>query len=150
MWLLDYKKSWAPKNWCFWTVVLEKTLESLLDCKRIQPVHPKGNQSWILIWRIDAEAEAPILWSPDVRADTMEKIHILGKIEDKRRSRQQRMKWLNGIMTQWTSVWASSELVMGREYWHASLCGVAKSRTRLSKWTKKDKNRYNQQIKERT
>ena len=62
---LDYKESWASKNWCFWTVVLEKTLESPLDSKKIQPVHPKGNQSWIFIGRTDAEAEAPILWPPD-------------------------------------------------------------------------------------
>ena len=66
IWHLDYKESWAPKNWCFWTVVLEKTLESPLDCKEIQPVHPKGNQSWIFIGRTDAEAEAPILWLPGV------------------------------------------------------------------------------------
>ena len=64
---LDYKESWAPKNWCFWTVVLEKTLESPLDCKEIPPVHPKGNQSWIFIGRTDAEAETPILWLPDVK-----------------------------------------------------------------------------------
>ena len=68
MWELDYKESWAPKNWCFWTVVLEKTLESPLDCKEIQPVHPKGNQSWIFIGRTDAEAEAPILWPPDAKS----------------------------------------------------------------------------------
>ena len=67
MWELDYKESWVPKNWCFWTVVLEKTLESLLDCKEIQLVHPKGNQSWIFIGRTDAEAEAPILWPPDAK-----------------------------------------------------------------------------------
>ena len=67
MWELDCEESWTPKNWCFWTVVLEKTLESLLDCKEIQPVHPKGNQSWICIGRTDAEAEAPIFWSPDVK-----------------------------------------------------------------------------------
>ena len=67
MWELDYKESWAPKNWCFWTVVLEKSLESPLDCKEIQPVHPKGNQSWILIGRTDAEAETPILWLPDAK-----------------------------------------------------------------------------------
>ena len=65
MWELDYKESWEPKNWCFWTVVLEKTLESPLDCKEIQPVHPKGNQLWIFIRRTDAEAETPILWPPD-------------------------------------------------------------------------------------
>ena len=68
MWELDYKESWGPKNWRFWTVVLEKTLESPLDCKEIQPVHPKGNQSWIFIGRTDAEAETLILWPPDVKS----------------------------------------------------------------------------------
>ena len=67
MWELDYKENWAQKNWCFWTVVLEKTLESPLDCKEFQPVNPKGNQSWIFIGRTDAEAEAPILWPPDAK-----------------------------------------------------------------------------------
>ena len=68
MWELDYKESWVQKNWCFWTVVLEKTLESPLDCKEIQPVHPKGNQSWIFIVRTDTEAETPILWPPDAKS----------------------------------------------------------------------------------
>ena len=67
MWELDYKESWSPKNWCFWAVVLEKTLESPLDCKEIQPVHPKGNQFWIFVGRADAEAETPILWPPDAK-----------------------------------------------------------------------------------
>ena len=67
MWELDHKESWALKNWCFWTGVLEKTLESPLDCKEIQPVHPKGNQSWIFIGRTDAEAEGPMLWPPDLK-----------------------------------------------------------------------------------
>ena len=67
MWELDYKESWAPRNWCFWTVVLEKTLESPLGCKEIQPLHPKGNQSWIVSGRTDAEAETPILWPPDAK-----------------------------------------------------------------------------------
>ena len=67
MWELDYKENWAPKNWCFWTLVLEKTLESPLDCKQSQPVHPKGNQSWIFIERTDAEAETPILWLPHMK-----------------------------------------------------------------------------------
>ena len=67
MWKLDYKESWEPENWCFWTVVLEKTLESPLDCKEIQPIHPKGNQSWMLIGRTDAEAETPIVWPPDAK-----------------------------------------------------------------------------------
>ena len=65
MWMLDYKESWVLKNWCFWTVVLEKTLERPLDCKEIQPVHPKGDQSWVFIGRTDVEAETPILWPPD-------------------------------------------------------------------------------------
>ena len=68
MWELDYKESWVLKNWCFWTVVLEKTLESLLDCKEIQPVHPKGDQSWVFIGRTDGEAETPILWPPDAKS----------------------------------------------------------------------------------
>ena len=68
IWELDYKESWAPKNWCFWTMVLQKTLESPLDCKEIQPVHPKGNESWILIERTDAEAETPIIWPPDAKS----------------------------------------------------------------------------------
>ena len=67
MWELDHKQSWAPKNWCFWTVVLEKTLESPLDCKEIKPVNPKGNQSWIFTGRTDVEAETPILWPPHVK-----------------------------------------------------------------------------------
>ena len=68
MWELDYKENWAPKNWCFWTVVLEKTLESPLDCKEIQPVHPTGNQSWIFTGRTDGKAETPILWQPDTKS----------------------------------------------------------------------------------
>ena len=68
MWELDYKESWASKNWCFWTVVFEKTLESPLDCKEIQPVHPKGDHSWVFLGRTDVEAETPILWPPDVKS----------------------------------------------------------------------------------
>ena len=68
MWELDYKESWAPKNWCFWTVVLEKTLERPLDCKEIQPVHPKGNQYWVFIWRTDVDGETPIFWPPDAKS----------------------------------------------------------------------------------
>ena len=79
MWQLDHKEDWAPKNWCFWTVVLEKTLESPLDCKAIQPVHPKGNQSWIFIGRTDAEAEVPVLWPPDVKNWLIEKDPGAGK-----------------------------------------------------------------------
>ena len=97
MWELDYKESWVPKNCCFWTVVLEKTLESLLDCKEIQPVHAKGNQPWIFIRRTDAEAEAPILWPPEGRTDSLQKTLILGKIEGRMRWGWQRMRWLDGI-----------------------------------------------------
>ena len=93
MWELDHKESRMPKNWCFWTVVLEKTIESPLDCKEIKPVHPKGNQHWILAGRTDAEAEAPILWLHLWRrADSLEKTMMLGKIEGRRRRGQQRMR----------------------------------------------------------
>ena len=79
MWELDYKESWAPKNWCFWTVVLEKTLESPLDCKEIQPVHPKGDKSWVFIGRTDVEAETPILWPPDAKSWLIRKDLDVGK-----------------------------------------------------------------------
>ena len=85
MWGLDCKESWALKNWHFWTVVLEKTLESPLDCKEIKPVHPKGNQSWIFIGRTDAEAEAPIRGHLMQRVDSLEKTLMLGKTESRRR-----------------------------------------------------------------
>ena len=79
MWELDSQESWAPKNWCFWTVVLEKTLQSLLDCKEIQPVYPKGDQSWVFIGRTDVEADAPILWPPDVLNWLIGKDPVAGK-----------------------------------------------------------------------
>ena len=79
MWELDYKKCWVPKNWCFWTVVLEKTLQSPLECKEIQPVHPKGHQSWVFIRRIGAKAEAPVLWSPDANSQLIGKELNAGK-----------------------------------------------------------------------
>ena len=88
MWELDYKESWALKNWCIWTVVLEKTLQSPLDFKEIQPVHPNGNQSWIFIGRTDAEAEAPKLWPPDAKNWLIWKDLMLGKIEGRRRRGQ--------------------------------------------------------------
>ena len=100
MWELDYKENWAPKNWCFWTVVLEKTLESLLACKEIQPVHPKGNQSWIFIGRTDAEAEVPILWPPDVKSRLIRKDPDVGKDErreEKGMTEDEMVGWTNSM-----------------------------------------------------
>ena len=122
MWELDYKQSWARKNWCFWTVVLEKTLENPLDCKDIQPVHPKGNQSWIFIGRADAEAETPILWPPDVKNWLTEKTVMLGKIEGKRRRGWQRMDGWMASPTQWTWVWLHS-----RSWWWTGRPSVLQS-----------------------
>ena len=106
MWDLDYKESWALKNWCLWTVVLEKALESPLDCKEIQPVHPKGNQSWVFFGRTDAEA--PILWPPDLKSQ------LIGKDPDWEGLKAGREgddwewdDWL-ALPTQWTWVWARS------------------------------------------
>ena len=97
MWELDYKESWVLKNWCFWTVVLEKTLESSLDRKEIQPVHLKGSQSWIFIGRTDAEAETPILWPPDAKNWLIWKDPDTGKDWRWERRGWQRMRWLDGI-----------------------------------------------------
>ena len=96
MWELDHKESWAPKNWCFWTVVLEKNLESPSDCKEIQPVHPKGNQFWIFIGRTDADAEAPVLWLSDAKSQLTGKDPDAGKDwtqNDKRPSEDETVRW---------------------------------------------------------
>ena len=97
MWELDCEEGWAPKNWCFGTVALEKTLESPLNCREIQPVCSKGNKSWIFIRRTDVEAETPILWPPHAQSWLIWKDLMLGKIEDGSRRGWQRMRWLDGI-----------------------------------------------------
>ena len=131
MWELDYKEGWMPKNWCFWTVVLEKTLESPLDCKQIKPVNPTGKQSWKCIRRTDAEAEAPIFWRPNAKSRLSRTVHDTGK--DWRQEEKGTTE--DGICDTMDSLSKLWEMVKAREVWRSVVHGVTKSQTWLSDWT---------------
>ena len=137
MWELDCEESWAPKNWCFWTVVLEKTLESPLNCKEIKSVHPKGNESWIFIGRTDAEAETSINWPPDVKNWFIGKdLTDAGKDwrqEEKGMTEDEMVGWHHRLIGH--EFEQASGVVMDREAWCAAVHRVAKNLTWLSDWT---------------
>ena len=134
MWELDHKESWALMNWCFWTVVLEKTFESPLDCKEVKQISPKGNQFWIFIRRTDAEAEALILWPPDAKNWHIWKYPDAGKNwrqEEKGMTKDEMVEWHHRLK----SLSKLQEIVKDREAWCAIVHGITKSQTQLSHWT---------------
>ena len=137
MWELDCEESWVPKNWCFWTMVLEKTLESPLDCKEIQPVHSKRDQSWVFFGRNDAKAKTQVLWLPHATVDSLEKTLMLGGNGGRRRRGRQRMRWLIGI-TQWHEFEWTPGVDDGQGGLTCCNSWGRYSRTRLSDWTELD------------
>ena len=135
MWELDCEEVWAPKNWCFWTVVVEKTLESPLDCKEIQPVHFE-DQPWDFFGRNDAKAETPVLWPPHAKSWLIGKDFDAGRDWGQEEKGRPRMRWLDGIIDSMDAGLSElQELVMESQAGRAAIHGVEKSQTRLSNWT---------------